>query len=196
MKPENYLDIAETVLRTARRPLSARAIMEAAHRGGIVPAHLYGKAQHKTLQARLSEDILQYKLESRFFRTDPGLFFLSQMRSDPSIPNEFKDPFHARRRTRDLEKPAALALEKHFLGSQSFAKYSWQDLIKAADQAGALKHIDPRSSDDKFILVWAFSIVRRKDQILSYRIGRYRDGRDAFANRKSIGFAEMVGFDD
>ena len=118
MKPENYLDIAETVLRVARRPLSAKAIMDAAYRGGIVPSHLYGKTQHKTLHARLSEDILHNKLESRFFRTNPGLFFLSEMRSEPTIPAEFKDPFHARRRTRDLDKPAALAFDKHFLGSQ------------------------------------------------------------------------------
>ena len=196
MSPENYLDIAEAVLRTARRPLSARAIMNAAHRGGIVPSHLYGKTQHKTLHARLSEDILRNKLESRFFRTDPGLFFLSEMRSDPTIADEFKDPFHAHRRTRDLRKPAALALDKDFLGSRPIAKLSWQDLFKAADRAGALKHIDPKIAHENLVLVWAFSIVRRRDEILSYRIGRYRDNRDAFANRKSIGFTEMVGFDD
>src|SRR6476469_2378969 len=127
MKPENYLDIAEAVLRTARRPLSPRAIMRAAHRAGIVPAHLFGKTQHKTLHARLSEDILQHKLESRFYRTEPGLFFLSQMRSDPTIPETFKDPFHARRRTRDLCKPAALALDRDFLDSQPVNTLSWQD---------------------------------------------------------------------
>jgi HB1, ASXL, restriction endonuclease HTH domain len=193
---EDYLDIAEAVLRTARRPMSARAIMDAAHRGGIVPSYLYGKTQHKTLHARLSEDILHNKLESRFFRTNPGLFFLSEMRSDPTIPEEFKDPFHARRRTRDLDKPAALALDRDFLAAQSLAELSWQDLFRAADRAGALKHIDPKIVDERLVLVWAFSIVRRRDEILSYRIGKYRDTRDAFANRKSIGFAEMVGFED
>ena len=196
MKPVNYLDIAEAVLRTARRPLSSRAIMHAAHRGGIVPTHLYGKAQHKTLHARLSEDILQHKLESRFFRTEPGLFFLSEMRSDPTIPEAYKDPFHARRRTRDLFKPAALALDRDFLNSRPVEACTWQDLLKSADRVGALKHLDPRIANDRVVFVWAFSVVRRKDEILSYRIGKYRDDRDAFANRKSIGFAEMVGFQD
>jgi HB1, ASXL, restriction endonuclease HTH domain len=196
MKPINYLDIAEAVLKTARRPLSSRAIMQAAHRGGIVPAHLYGKTQHKTLHARLSEDILQHKLESRFFRTEPGLFFLSEMRSDPTIPESYKDPFHARRRTRDLFKPAALAFDRDFLDSRSIETLGWQELVKSADRVGALKHVDPRIESDRIVLVWAFSVVRRRDKILSYRIGRYRDQRDAFANRKSIGFAEMVGFQD
>ena len=196
MAPENYLDLAETVLRMARRPLSARAIMDAAYRGGIVPKRLHGKTQHKTLHARLSEDILLNKLESRFFRTDPGLFFLSELRSDPTIPEEFKDPFHARRRTRDLDKAAALALKRDFLDSQPLANISWQELLKAADRAGALKHTNPKVSDEDLVLVWAFSIVRRKNELLSYRVGRYRDNRDAFANRKSIGFAAMVGFED
>jgi hypothetical protein len=196
MKPENYLDIAEAVLRTARRPLSAQAIMDAAYRGGIVPKHLYGKTQQKTLHARLSEDILHKKLESRFFRTDPGLFFLSELRSDPTIPEQFKDPFHARRRTRDLDKEAALALDRDFLTSLSLFELSWQDLLKAADRAGALKHINPKTVNEGLVLVWAFSVVRRKNELLSYRIGRYRDNRDAFADRKSIGFTDMVGFND
>lgn len=196
MKADNYLDIAETVLRIARRPLSAKAIMESAHRGGIVPSRLFGKTQHKTLQARLSEDILQYKLESKFYRTDPGLFFLSELRSDPSIPDKYKDPFHARRRARDLEKPAALALARSFLISSYHDRLSWKDLLQKADREGALRHIDPKSQGDEFALVWAFSIVRRGNEILSYRIGKYRDKRDAFANRKSIGFSEMVNFDN
>ena len=196
MRSENYLDIAEAVLRIARRPMSPKAIMDAAYRGGIVPTHLYGKTQHKTLHARLSEDILHNKLESRFFRTYPGMFFLSELRSDPTIPEDFKDPFHARRRIRDLAKPAALAFDRDFLASQSLTQLSWRDLLKVADQAGALKHIDTKIKDERFVIVWAFSIVRRKNEILSYRIGRYRDDRGAFANRKSIGFAEMVSFQD
>jgi len=196
MKPENYLDIAELVLRTARRPLSARAMMEAAHRGGIVPPRLFGKTQHKTLHARLSEDVLNHKLESRFYRTDPGLFFLSEFRSDPTIPNEFKDPFYARRRARDLEKADALALDREFLRTQGAELYDWKELFRVAGQAGALKHVNPQSVDESLVPVWAFSIVRRSDELLCYRIGRYRDQRDAFANHKSIGFAEMVSFDD
>jgi hypothetical protein len=87
---DSYLDIAEAVLRAARRPLTPRAIMATAFQSGIVPHHLFGKFQHKTLHARLSEDILHRKLESRFYRTDPGLFFLSDLRSDPGIRDEFK----------------------------------------------------------------------------------------------------------
>jgi hypothetical protein len=161
-----------------------------------VPPHLYGKAQHKTLQARLSEDILHRKLDSRFYRTDPGVFFLSELRSDPTIADQFKDPFHARRRTRDLAKPEALAVSRRFVESAGHSKGDWSEILQKAGRLGELKYVDSRHTPSDSYLIWAFSIVRRDHQILSYRAGRYRDDRDSFANRRSIGFADVVSFDD
>lgn len=161
-----------------------------------MPDHLYGKAQHKTLQARLSEDILHRKLDSRFFRTDPGIFFLSDLRSDPSIDDQFKDPFHARRRTRDLAKPEALAVSRSFVDQVGGLNGDWSELLQKAGRSGSLKYVDARHAPSDFYLIWAFSIVRRNNQLLSYRIGRYRDDRDSFANRQSVGFIDVVSFDD
>jgi hypothetical protein len=191
-----YLDIAEAVLRAARRPMTALAMMDAAHRAGVVPTRLFGKTQHKTLGARLSLDILHNKLESRFYRTDPGRFFLSEFRSDPSIPEEFKDPFHARRRTRDLQKSNALAVDRSFIQSIDGKNIDHRSFFKNADLAGALRHVNAGENDNEIFFVWALSVVRRRDQVLSYRVGQYRDSRDTFTNRRSIGFVEMVGFED
>jgi hypothetical protein len=71
-----YLNIAENVLLKASRPLTPREILDFAFIDGLVPSHLHGHTQHKTLQARLSEDISHYLDQSRFFRTAPGRFFL------------------------------------------------------------------------------------------------------------------------
>ncbi|PZQ81183.1 MAG: hypothetical protein DI549_14755 [Ancylobacter novellus] len=191
-----YLELAEMVLRAARRPLSPRAILDAAYKAGVVPSHLYGKTQHKTLQARLSEDILRLKLESRFYRTDPGIFFLSELRSDPDVLEEFKDPFHARRRTRDLAKPFTLAIAKEYVESSISLSVGWHEFLRNAGHSGAVQYVDARDVPVDFYLVWAFSILRRRSQVLSYRIGRYRDDRDAFVNRQSIGFTDVVGYDD
>ena len=75
--------------------MTAKAILNAAYRTGIVPDHLHGKTQHKTLQARLSEEILHFKRDGRFFRTEPGFFFLTEFESDPLIPDKYKDHFSA-----------------------------------------------------------------------------------------------------
>lgn len=72
----SYLSIAQKVLLKAREPMDPRQILDAGYHLGIVPPHLFGKTQHKTLQARLAEDILLNKNRSEFIRTAPGRFFL------------------------------------------------------------------------------------------------------------------------
>jgi HB1, ASXL, restriction endonuclease HTH domain len=99
------------VLRTARQPLSPREILRRAYAGGSAPARLYGKTQHKTLQARLSEDILTMRERSAFFRTAPGRFFLREFLADQTIPEQFRQPIVARRRKRQLPYRNALAFD-------------------------------------------------------------------------------------
>jgi HB1, ASXL, restriction endonuclease HTH domain len=81
-----YLQIAESILKIERRPLSARAILAAAYRHGLVPMHLHGNTQHKTLGARISEDIITLHDDSLFFRTAPGRFFLREFLTDVTDP--------------------------------------------------------------------------------------------------------------
>ena len=194
---DSYLDIAERVLRASKRPMSARAIISAAYRAGIVPDHLYGKTQFKTLQARLSEEILYNRRHTLFYRTEPGVFFLTELMSDPSIPQKFKTAFPARRRTRDLLNEPSLALATEYVMSDRFSKFhSWHDLVADAERHDAVKYVDPKHTSSDFIMIWSFSLVRRAQCVLSYRVGRYRDDRDQFANRRTIGFPGIVSFTD
>ncbi|MER8724374.1 HTH domain-containing protein [Mesorhizobium sp. M1027] len=73
----SYLKISQAVLSKSRQPLTAREILDAAYRLQLVPDHLFGKTQHKTLHARLCEDILHNRRASLFARTAPGRFSLA-----------------------------------------------------------------------------------------------------------------------
>lgn len=73
-----YLKLAKAVLSKSSQPLSAAEIMDAAYRLQLVPDHLYGRTQHKTLQARLSEDILYNRNDTTFARAAPGKFVLRE----------------------------------------------------------------------------------------------------------------------
>jgi len=189
----SYLQIAEEVLRVARRPLSARAILKQAYSLEIAPYHLYGKTQHKTLQARLSEDILQRREHSLFFRTKPGQFFLREFLTDTSIPAEYRQPIVARRRTRDLFLGPALSISYRYaarlLQSGQFAE---ADLVEKIANSGCYRYIDPKKKDDDDVLLWAVSALTRPGKMLSYRAGRYRDDRDQFAHKRSIAFSTLV----
>ncbi|MDG3576845.1 MULTISPECIES: winged helix-turn-helix domain-containing protein [Rhizobium] len=193
---DSYLEIAQTVLNASRRPMTAKGILDAAYKARLVPKHLYGKTQAKTLQARLSTDILNHRSTSAFFRTEPGVFFLTALIADPEIPQKFKERFAARRRTRDLHQGPALAIDRSFVeGCNPKLLADWTLFIRSAEVANALHYA---SSDEKsnMLVVWTFSIVRRGYDVLSYRLGRYRDDHDTFANKRTIGFPGIVSLFD
>ncbi len=188
---ESYLEIAKRVLSCERRPMSARAILSAAYRSDIVPHHLHGKTQHKTLQARLSEDILKFKRNSVFYRTKPGHFFLTEFQADPEIPEKYRTPFPARRRTRDLLKGPLLAVDRDAIPVRAFGDDAWK-WLSTAFAGDHLLYRDPKENRDGLAFLWTFAMVYRGNQVLSYRVGRYRDDRDSFANKRTVGFANVV----
>jgi predicted NUDIX family phosphoesterase len=67
-------DAAELVLRKAARSMHARELAEQINLSGC--ARLRGQTPWKTVNARLSEDILRHGCGSRFMRTDHGYFAL------------------------------------------------------------------------------------------------------------------------
>lgn len=188
-----YLDIAQTVLRSEKRPLTPRAIMAIAYRSGVVHHRLHGKTQHKTLGARLSEDLVQRTERSAFFRPAPGKFFLREFLADTSIPEEFRRPVPTRRRFRELVLGPALALDERALASRAtFGQPIDPDVILELLHSGDCKYEDPRYRSKGSVFFRSFVCVQRERQILTYRLGRYREDRDAFMHKRCVGFATLV----
>ena len=192
-----YLEIAARVLEKERRPLSPRAILDTAYKRSIVPSHLHGKTQHKTLQARISEDIVERRDHSVFYRTQPGRFFLRKFLADHSLPEEFRVVFPTRRRIRELVRGPALAVEHKVLETiaSKNTPISPKKILNALN-ADQFRYDDPRDRNDKLVFLRSFVCVYRGDEILSYRVGRYRDDRDSFMARRSIGFSTFVNVED
>lgn len=189
----SYLSIAEQVLSKAKRPMRPKKILDEAYMGGIVPTHLYGATQHKTLQARISEDIIEKRDESAFFRTAPGKFFLRRFLYDETIPEDYRQPIVSRRRVRELRPQHALQVESSELnaaiGASTVVK---PERIHELLNDAAVVYRDPRKSGKSATFIWSFAVVRKGHSILSYRSGRYREDRDSFALKRSIGFKAMV----
>jgi hypothetical protein len=162
-----------------------------------VPPELYGKTQHKTLQARLSEDILRLRDRSAFFRTKPGYFFLREFISDTAIPLEHRTPIIARRRRRELAYPKALAFDR-----ESTARLCQDALVDTNEVFGLFQShryhyaLSSRNRNPNDVLVWSFVLVLRSNFVLTYRHGRYREERDNFLQKRSIGFFSPVVHDD
>ena len=176
--------------------MTASAILDAAYSAAIVPKHLFGRTQVKTLQARLSEDILRSS-HSAFFRTEPGYFFLNELVIDPSIPDQYKEKFEARRRTRDLHVAPFLSVDRDYVAAHGYdLRHNWNEFLRTAEKCNAIHYLQHKNENETALVVWTFSIVRRGTEVLSYRTGRYRSDADAFANKRTIGFPGVVSFFD
>ncbi|MDQ0251501.1 hypothetical protein J2W22_003589 [Sphingomonas kyeonggiensis] len=191
---DTYLTLAERILAEQKRALSALEIIRIAYREEIAPAHLTGRTQHKTLQARLSEDILRFRAGSKFYRTAPGKFFLHALKDDPSVPEGDRRPMIARRRKRDLPKHRALAFTKPIIADAAapggeVSMESFIGLIKQGCYHYAAS--SKRLSKDE-VLVWSFGVVLKAGHVLTYRAGPYREQRDSFMSKRVIGFYSPV----
>lgn len=188
-----YLELAVQVLSTERRPLSPRAILGEAYKLGIVPTNLHGKDQHKTLQARMSEDIVSKRERSRFFRTSPGKYFLRDFLDDDDMPDEYKQPFYSRRRLRELVREPVLAIMCAHVGQRTTETRTIDPTkVRQLLVNGFYAYVNPRQHKDDVLLVRPFVCVFKGSQVLTYRVGRYRDDRDNFMMKRSIGFSTLV----
>jgi HB1/ASXL restriction endonuclease-like protein with HTH domain len=192
-----YLNIAASVLEAERRPLSPKAILDIAYQRELVPTYLHGKTQHKTLQARICEDIVERRERSQFFRTQPGRFFLRKFLAEQNLPEEFRVEFPARRRIRELVRGPALAMEYCVL-KQIAPENTPISPNKILDALHADKfcYDDPRKKSEGLVFLRSFVCVYRESELLSYRVGRYRDDRDTFLSRRSIGFSTFVNIEE
>lgn len=190
--------MAQKVLQRSRRPMTPRDILRQAYRDEVVPARLYGATQHKTLQARLSEEILHFRERSLFFRTAPGRFFLREFLDDKSIAEDFRKPIVARRRARELRRKDVLTLpaDKRGDGQVVFEPVEHGRLFTAIEQGSFAYTTDIAHRRADEMVVWSFVVVQRKSEILTYRQGRYREDRDSFLQRRCAGFYAPVARSD
>ncbi|RYF49695.1 MAG: hypothetical protein EOO38_07335 [Cytophagaceae bacterium] len=194
---DSYLALAERVLASEKRALSPLEILRTAYRLGLAPSHLRGRTQHKTLQARLSVDILRFRENSAFYRTAPGKFFLTRLRSDPDVPESDRSAIVARRRRRALPMERALAIKTDVLLNLMKNDELQRDGFQRLISRGCYHYA--RSSNSKDVgdsIVWAFALVIKSGKVLSYRTGPYREQRDNFLSKRAIGFYSPVVDDD
>jgi predicted NUDIX family phosphoesterase len=84
---QTYLRVAETVLGSALSPLNAREIVERGIERGLFGDHALSRTPEKSMQARLSMDILNRAEQSTFVRSERGRFTLRSKLSDRPAPD-------------------------------------------------------------------------------------------------------------
>jgi hypothetical protein len=162
-----------------------------------VPAHLRGKTQEKTLQARLSEDISRLREQSIFFRTNRARFFLRTFIGDPSIPNAFKTEFLARPRRKDLRNERILIFSEMRMGDERVRFLSRQDLDRVFHrQAYRYALWSELAADRSAVPVYSFVLFHTDREILTHFAGQFNEDKHPSKGFRTIGLGSVVRAQD
>jgi hypothetical protein len=172
--------------------------MDLAFMSGAVPPHLYGATQHKTLGARLSEDILHFRKRSKFFRTRPGRFFLREFIHDRSLPLEFRTPIVATRRRRQLRRKNVAAVDRDFLSKWYDDPWKVLPAEKFSDlvRSGAIQYINLDELADDAVPVYSYAVITRSNELLLHTKGTYAEARPGYVSKAMLGFPIPICHDD
>ena len=190
-----YLNVAEMVLLSLRRPMRPREIIECAYADQLLPWHLRGSTQDKTLHARISEDVAGNPGASRFFRTAPGVFFLRSLIDDPLTPGAFKQLYYAPPRRKELRRDRVLTFDR--LGGVArtapdpFVDVArlWRELEQGWYHY--ITHAELLRRPEAAI-AHSFVMVFHGDSVLSYRSGKFFPETDPLRGMRSIGLGGAV----
>lgn len=194
----SYLKVAYRAILIANRPLRATEILETAEDFGFLPDHLFGATQHKTLNARLSEHILEKGSDSLFFRTAPGTYFLSDLAERMPTDNAYR-VFHGVRRSKEVQNETVLVCEKADLSSlvgYGFAPYDEDDFRAAFENIMFFKERIAAERDDTVKQFVTFTIFHYNQHILVHRRGRYSTASERLKGAYSVGFGGHVNSED
>lgn len=192
---DSYLTLAEEVLRYKRTPLTAREILRNGDSMGVVPSHLHGKTPNKTLNARLSAHIRAEKERSRFYRTAPGTYFLSDFLRDPNVDAAYKRRFKGILRHKVVRKENVLSIPEaelrrmNICGFYPFSEEFFVNLLESYCNFCERKDAENRYDIKQFV---SYTIIHKGNAILSYRRGAYSTVSAKLLGARSIGFGGHI----
>jgi predicted NUDIX family phosphoesterase/dephospho-CoA kinase len=171
--------------------MKARDIVDLAKDGTLFSDKLSGKTPHQTMKAKISVDIRQKGVNSRFIRTAPGTFFLRDLLADPSQVYEAIPQTRPGAGERILVFPSIL-LDKagRFQGiSRAWRRFLTQTLTDK--NCTSLLRLDAEQTEEwKQLLTYV--MVTRRDQILCFRRGSFNRVEDYLRGSLCIGFGGHV----
>jgi hypothetical protein len=205
-----YLWAADTVLRKQKRPLHASEIVSYAQEQGLFSDEMHSRTPQKSMQARLSLDILNKGEQSLFVRTGPGAFYLREfLARNASIPpneglnaGEATSPksYIASRRAPMAATERVLAIPRpHYESILTFQGLKRDDGALVHDLVNGPVRYMPRTeveSIDDFKQVITYVLVTYGAKVLSFRRGTFNRPAAFLRGCLCIGFGGHVAESD
>ncbi len=193
----SYLKLAYLAISIAARPLHASEILSISNRFGLTPDHLFGKTQIKTLNARLSEYILNNGDDGLFFRTAPAVYYLKHL-SQTDDPYKTVEAYSAVRRLKTVSEENVLVCPVQSLhlfvnGFSDISEKKFQELFENECYFMPRKLAEDDTSVKQFV---SYTTVTCDQSYLVFRRGKYSNPSVNLRNTLSIAFGGHVNDED
>lgn len=201
MEDATYLWVAETVLRKHGRPLNARELVNYGLEDDLFPARGLSRTPQKSMQARLSMNILNNP-NSAFVRTSRGRFLLREQLAQPepgSLPvgDRGQSVYTALRREplEPTELVLALSRENYqdildFQGIGRTAIKNPLEFITPVTTRYLPRTLAETLDDHKQIIT--YTVIQYQSKILSFRRGLYNRAANFLRGAQCVGFGGHV----
>lgn len=185
---DSYLEVAERILRARGRPLSAREILQEARTYGLLPSHLGGATMHKTLQARITEEIQDHREGSIFYRPEAGKYYLRELAEDLTLPEKLlKETTFPGNRNPAL--PHRVLFSNTEIELSDVKDCTVEDAIKRLTFNNWYEFFGNQSSNA--YCIGTFTILAAQNRYLFHRAGRHTFFEDTYG-RLSLGLRRLV----
>ncbi len=186
-----FLDVADTLLRKHKRPISARELVDLATDEKLFSDNLAGRTPHQTMKSKISTDIVRKGNRSRFVRTAPGRFYLRELLEDPTKAYEAKRYRATPPREQVMVFPSrVLGVNQRFQG----IKKSWSLASRKLFRPSVCTYIDRIEAEQRQDIkqVLTYILVTRRNRILAFRRGTFSRVEDYLRGSNCIGFGGHV----
>ncbi|RJG42994.1 winged helix-turn-helix domain-containing protein [Mesorhizobium sp. DCY119] len=195
---QTALDVFEYVLSKKNYPTSASEIAETIRNDPSLRDWLRGKTPSKTVQARLSVDILEARGGSRFFRFAPAVYGLKHKLDAGEYPARYSQKYlFWRRRRRELSHSytacvstggTALWTRRGFLSSEHFPLA----LLRHLDIRLVEKNTPTNDWPQGIKRLRYYYCFRHRDQVVRYRRSEFDMRHEGRSGNRAIGFDGWV----
>lgn len=206
-----YLWAAEQIIREQNRPMRVQDIIAQAQESGFFSDEMFSRTPQKSMQARLSMEIVNNGDNSTFVRTGKGVFFLRDLLTKGSATQvgdgslalkptgELKPYLTKPRRPRQTKEnvlviPGAACRQiLDFQGLKQGTELHFERLIHSE-----VKHIARTTAEEteEFKQVITYVLVTHKKHVLSFRRGRFNRAAQFLRGSLCIGFGGHVTDED